>query len=188
MSNTQGSIKNRAVFIGVVLAHSADMINLAILNENDKSLNSQSFDILPLTKDDILFLRGEKDDQFDFGEDFNLITQFIELHCRNASVVRVLLAVPEIYPDPDFPEQYAPPFSIFDKHSILLKLSFLLAELGLIIFTRTVLNVSDPNSRIALRPFPAEGERAYLWQRQPFYLGENVLWACSELITNQHRR
>jgi len=179
--NTEDRINNHSVFIGVVPSHLADTINLAILDENQESLSFQSFDILPLTKEDVLFLRGKKGEHFDFGEDFNQIKRFIELHCRDASVIQVLLAVPEIYPDPGFPKHLAPPFSIFDTQSILLKLSFLLAQLGLIVFTRTVL----PNSRIALRPFPAEGERSNLWQRQPFYLTEDVLIACSELLTNK---
>jgi hypothetical protein len=181
-ANVQNVKANRAIFAGAVQESSGKAISLAVLDEHRKSVEIRKFSVSPSTREDALSFRGERNGYPDFGEDFRDIARFVELSCRNVTVFRILFAVPEISPDPNFPKPYAPPCAILDKDAVILKLSFLFAQLGLIAFVRTVLNTDDPDSKIALRPFLAEGDQEYLKQRQPFFVAQNVLTACSGLL------
>ena len=173
-----------ACSLGVVHDSVAGIVAAASLDCERRSLIAKTFPLSSLGLDELGLFRGDGPPESCDDPEVQELSQTMYQLCRGKVPMAVLIAVPAVLPDPDFPQGQQPPLAIFEPSSALLKVMFVVATSGYASCLSTVINHDDLHSRIAVRQVPEAQRAEHRLPRSTLYLNHDLLMACTALLTD----
>jgi hypothetical protein len=170
--------------LGVVHDVAAGTVALAGLDSQRQSLTVKSLPLSPCNREELGLFWGRGVPQEAVDPELDVLEQAIGRLCPNDRSTVALIAVPGVYPDTGFAEGERPPFAVIEPRSPLLKVFYALATSSRAAFVSTVLNTSDPDSRIAVRRVPQAELPEGPMPQSPLFLKHDLLMACTTLLTD----
>src|SRR5262245_10580149 len=170
--------------LGVVHDPVAGVVAAAGLDGERRSLVAQTLPLSSPRPNELELFHGKGSSQRSDDPEVEGLSQTLYQLCRGRVPMAVVLAVPAVFPDPNFPQDQQPPLAIFEPQSPLLKVMFVLVTSGYASGIATVLDRGDLDSRIAVRQVPASERAEHRLPQSTLLFNYDLLMACTALLTD----
>jgi hypothetical protein len=170
--------------LGIVHDAAAGTVALAGLDSQRQSLTVEALPLSSCNREELGLFWGRGVPQKVVDPELVVLEQAIGRLCPDFRSTVALFAVPSEHPDSGFAEDVRPPLAVIEPKSPLLKVFYALATSARVAFVSTVLNTSDPASRIAVRRVPQAELPEGPIPQSPLFLKHDVLMACTTLLTD----
>jgi len=170
--------------LGVVYDAASGTVALAGLDSQRQSLSVQTLPLSSVNWEELGLFWGRGVPQEPRDPELEMLAQAIDRLCPDVLPILVLFAVPGLQPDPGFAEGVRPPLAVIEPGSPLLKVLYAMVTSGVVTFVSTILDTSDPDSRIAVRRVPPDELPEGRMPQSPLFLSHDVLMACTTLLTD----